>query len=348
MQSADQKSQVTSRTVWIVGLNVLAILAISLVLYLTRQEVVAVILALFLAVAINPAISRLEKKKMKRGLAVLIVFAAGTLFLAVLITSFLPLFVEQGVALVNAAPQMVEKLSTHSLVQWADQQFGLVVRAREGLKAHAGELATSALGLLTSFFKTVFSVITVLVLTIFMLIFGQEIINKWLESVEPARRDHYLQLAGRMQKTVGGYVAGTLLIASIGGIVAALTLIFLGVPYFLPLGLAMVLLGIIPYIGPTLGAVLVVGTTFATAGSTPGIISAIVFVIYQVIENNLLQPLIQTRTIKMNPLIIVVVVLFGTSLAGILGAILALPFAGAAQVILQDIMFHRKESDLAE
>jgi predicted PurR-regulated permease PerM len=142
----------------------------------------------------------------------------------------------------------------------------------------------------------------------------------------------------RIQRKVGGYVAGTLLVALIGGVATAVVLVILGVPYFLPLSLAMTLLGIVPYAGPAIGGVLVVSTTFAAAGRTAGVVMLIFFLAYQAAENNLLQPLVQRRTIRMNPLIILSVMLVGTSLAGVVGALLALPLAGAVQVVLREVL----------
>jgi predicted PurR-regulated permease PerM len=104
----------------------------------------------------------------------------------------------------------------------------------------------------------------------------------------------------------------------------------------------MFILGIIPYIGPTLAAVLIVGTTFAAAGLTPGIVMTVLVVLYQVAENNLLQPLVQRRTIQMNPLIIFLAFLIGASLAGVLGALLALPVAGVIQIVIRDSMLEAK------
>ncbi len=116
----------------------------------------------------------------------------------------------------------------------------------------------------------------------------------------------------------------------------AVSTLLLGVPYFLPLGLAMAVLGLIPFVGSFLGALLVAGTTFATVGTTEGLIALGVFLVYQQVEGHLLQPLIQRRTLNMNPLLIALVMLVGTSLMGLLGAVLALPIAGAVQVLLQD------------
>jgi predicted PurR-regulated permease PerM len=124
----------------------------------------------------------------------------------------------------------------------------------------------------------------------------------------------------------------------LGGAAVTLALLVLGVPYFLPLGVITTILGLIPFIGPVLAGVITTGIALATAGITPGIIMGIIFVVYQQVENHILQPLVQRRTIQMNPLLIVITMLLGTSLAGLVGAILALPVAGAIQVLIRGLL----------
>lgn len=336
----ERRSQVSPRTIWTIGLNTLAMAVVFYFLYRVRAILALAVVALFLAVALNPAIDWLERRGLKRGLGVLAIFFLIFVLVGLISLSFVPIFVEQGQSLAQAAPELIEKIRHAPVIQWADERFDLFDKVEVDLKEHAGTVLGSALGVVTGIFRGIFAFVTVLVMTVFMLLFGGELFGKGLKQIRPSRRFRYLELADRMQKTVGGYVLGTLIVAAIGGVVITVALLILGVPYFLPMGLAMFILGIIPYVGPTLAAVLIVGMTLAAAGVVPGIIMAAVFALYQVIENNLLQTLIQRRTIRMNPLIIFVVFLVGASLAGILGALLALPVAGVIQVVIQDVLAH--------
>lgn len=336
----ERRSQVSSRTIWTIGLNALAMAVVFYLLYRIRAILALVVVALFLAVAINPAVDWLERRGFGRGLGVLAVFVLIFILVGLISLSFVPIFVEQGHSFAQAAPELVERVRHAPVIRWVDERFDLFDKVEFDLKRHAGTVVRSTLGVVTGIFKGLFAFVTVLVMTVFMLLFGGEIFGKGLKQLRPSYRFRYIELADRMQETVGGYVLGTLIVASIGGVVITVTLLVLGVPYFLPLGFAMFILGIIPYIGPTLAAVLIVGTTLAAAGLTPGIAMVVVFTLYQVIENNLLQPLVQRRTIRMNPLIIFVAFLVGASLAGILGALLALPVAGAIQVVIRDVLAH--------
>jgi predicted PurR-regulated permease PerM len=262
----------------------------------------------------------------------------------VLLGTLVPLLYDQARALIEAAPGLVERLSHHRAIEWADEKFGLIASVKEELSTRgAGAAAAPIVGVVKSLVVVWAAFVTIAVLTAFMLLFGRDLLSKGLNWVEPHKRDRYRMLARRIHLRVGGYVAGSLTIATIGGVVTAISLIALGVPYFLPLGLAMIVLGVIPFLGPWLGAVLVVGTTLAAAGLQRGVIAFVIFLVYQQVENHLLQPLIQRRTISMNPLIIAMVMLIATALLGVLGTLLALPFAGAVQVILQDVQERRRE-----
>jgi predicted PurR-regulated permease PerM len=338
MEDPERRSQVSARTVWTVGLNVIAMGLAVLFVYREREVLTWILVALFLAVAINPGVTWLMRRGIGRGLSVLIISVAIAGFFVLMGFILVPPLVQQVQGLVEAGPGLLDRLRGLHVLQWADERFGVVMRAREWLQEHGAATASSAIGFVTGFFKGLVALLTVLVLTIFMLVFGEEVFGQAVCAIEPSRRARYVALARRMEEAVGGYVAGVLIVAAIAGVVTALYLLVLGVPYFLPLAFLALVLDIVPYIGNTMTGLIVVPTAFAAAGTRTGIIVLIVFLIYQQVENHLVQPLVQRRTIKMNPLIIFLVLLLGTSLAGLLGALLALPVAGAVQVVLQDVM----------
>lgn len=151
-----------------------------------------------------------------------------------------------------------------------------------------------------------------------------------------------MELGEKIRRSVGGYVGGALVIALVGGVVSAVATALLGVPYFLPLGLTMAALGILPYVGSIIGGVLVVGATFLASGLKAGMIALVIFLVYQQVENHVLQPVVQRKTIRMSPLVIAVVMLIGTALWGLMGALLSLPIAGAIQVLLEDRLVRRQ------
>lgn len=335
-------SQVTPRTVWTVAFHVLLVVGVLWLVGQLWTVLSWVLLGAFLALAAWPVVQWLERHKVRRGVAVLLVglcvLALGTM----LVVTVVPMLVEQVQALVQAVPGFIDRLQHLGWVERLNERYDLVAQLSAELRQRLPSVAVPVLGLLTDLLWRVVGTVTVVVLAVFFLLFGGELFDKALLWVRPAEREHWRELAVRMHRSVGGYVAGVFIIASIGGVVTGVTMALLGVPYFLPLALLMALLGLIPFVGAWLGGILVVGTTFASAGVRPGLIALAVYFLYQQTENHLLQPLIQRHTLKMNPLLIALVMLGSTGLAGIVGALLALPVAGAVQVFLQDRLARRQ------
>jgi predicted PurR-regulated permease PerM len=148
-------------------------------------------------------------------------------------------------------------------------------------------------------------------------------------------------------RTVGGYVTGNLFISLVAGVSSGLMLFILGVPYAAALGLVVAILDLIPLAGATIAAIILVLVTLAANGLTAAIIVAVFFVVYQQVENHLLQPLVYGRTVQLSPLAVLVSVLIGAEVAGVLGALGAIPVAGAIQVIIVDWQRARRERLIA-
>ncbi|MEX0934193.1 MAG: AI-2E family transporter, partial [Candidatus Saccharimonadales bacterium] len=148
-------------------------------------------------------------------------------------------------------------------------------------------------------------------------------------------RNHRQDLAAKMYRIITAYVNGQLLIATINGLVTFIVLSIVGIPYALSLAAISALLGLIPVIGTTLGAVIIIGVGFFES-VTAAIILTIYFVVYQQVENNVIQPAIQSRSLGMSPLLILISVIIGFSLAGILGGLLAIPIMGCLRILVLD------------
>jgi predicted PurR-regulated permease PerM len=322
--------------------NTLALVALLGFLWSIREVLGWAAVSLLFALAFHPLVAWMMRKGIRRGLAVLIVviFALGVI--AALMGTVIPMLIEQVRSFIERAPEILARVEAMPPVRWADEQFGIIAGFEHTLRSSGtGGVAEPVITVAGSIVHFVLATISIIVLTIFMLLFGDEVVERGMEWIEPTKRAHVLALARRVRQVVGAYVLGSLVVATVGGVVMGITMVALGVPYFLPLGLMMIVLGLIPYIGSTLGAVLVIGMTFATEGIKAAIIVAVVYVVYQQIENHVLQPVVQKRTIHMNPLLIAMVLLAGAALSGVLGALLALPVAGAIQVILQDALRRR-------
>jgi predicted PurR-regulated permease PerM len=149
-------------------------------------------------------------------------------------------------------------------------------------------------------------------------------------------------VADEIYRSVGGYVAGALTIATICGVVTYWTLLLLGVPFAIPLAMLMAFLALIPLIGATLGGIIVALVTLFNDFPTDTIVWIVVTIVYQQIENNVLQPQVYRRTVDLHPLAIIAAILIGSSLLGVLGALVAIPIAAACQIVLRDYWEHRR------
>lgn len=337
-------SQVSPKTVWTVGLHALALLILWNALQRLQPVLALLAIAGLVALALDPALRWLQRHGVARGWGVLLASLglAGLLWLVGI--TIVPMLAQQVLSLVNALPELVSRLQDWGPVRWVNARFDVT----GALEQQVGRLSASVAGLLvhavTSAVELLFTGVTVFILTLFMLLSGGALYDQLLDWVRPRRRARVDRLLRRMRRAVGDYLAGSAVIVTIGGMVTATVSFALGVPYFLPLGLSYMMLGFIPYAGSFLVAVLVSLTTLATVGLQRALIALAIFLVYQQVEGNLLQPLVMRHVIRMNPLLISVVLLIGAATMGVLGAIIALPVAAALQVLLEDLHRRRKEA----
>ena len=178
-------------------------------------------------------------------------------------------------------------------------------------------------------------------MTFFMLLEGRDWVERFYSLLPEPSQPRWRAVGHDIYRTVGGYVTGNLLISLIAGVTATIVLLVMGVPYAVALGLIVAVLDLIPLAGATLAAIIV--TTVAFLHSAPaGIVVLVFFIVYQQLENHFLQPVIYGRTVQLSPLAVLVAVLIGAELAGILGALAAIPTAGSLQVIIKDALAARR------
>jgi predicted PurR-regulated permease PerM len=332
-----RRSQISAVTVWTVGLNVLALMFLARSIDRLQPVLVLLAVAALITLALEPVVRWLQRRGFRRGWAVLTTFVALLGAATLLGATLLPLLVEQVRNLVQAAPNLVTEVRAWGATRWLDERLDLEASVREAVGRLPSSLAESAVGVVSSTVNMLFAFLTVVTLSAFGIIFGKDLFEQALGWVRPARRPKVRRLALDMRKAVGGYLTGTFLTVTLGGIVTALGTWLLGVPYFLALGSLYLLLGFIPYVGSFLMAVLVSFTTLTTVGLNRALLALGLFLIYQQVEGNLIQPLVQRHSIRMNPLLISVVLLIGAALMGLVGAIIALPIAAALQELLREV-----------
>ena len=184
--------------------------------------------------------------------------------------------------------------------------------------------------------------ITIAFMTFFMLLEGPDWIERLYSVLPEESQERWRRVGDEIYRTVGGYVTGNLLISFIAGALTTIVLIVLGVPYAVALGLIVAILDLIPLAGATMAAILI-GIVAFLHSVPAGIIVVVFFIGYQQVENHVLQPVIYGRTVQLSPLTVLISILIGAELAGILGALAAIPVAGTIQVLLLDWRRHRQE-----
>ena len=328
------------RTVLTVLAIVIAVWALLHVIMIARQVITWVLIAVFFALALAPAVGWLERRVVrKRGLAVSLTLLSVVVVLGALGYLVIPPLVDQVNEFAHKVPDYVDDLTKgRGKLGFLQSKYHIVDRVREAVQQGGAAkkvfgLSGTAISITRSVVTVVVAVITIFALTFFMLLEGP----LWMEriySLFPAHTQaRWRKVGGEIAGVVGGYVTGNLFISLIAGVTSGLVLWVMGVPFALALGLLVAILDLVPLAGATIAAIIV--ATVAFIHSVPaGIVIIVFFVVYQQIENHALQPLIYGRTVQLSPLAVLVAVLVGASVAGVLGALGAIPVAGALQVLI--------------
>jgi predicted PurR-regulated permease PerM len=332
----------------VIGLTVLVGLALLLV-YLAWNVLSWIIVAIFLAVALNPAVEALERRGLRRPLAASLVFAVALLVLTGIGFLVIPPLVAQVTDFVDAVPDFVDDLTAgRGPLGWLQDEYQIVDRIREAIERQgaAGVLGLSEpfLDVVRSVVTAVVGVITIIFLTFFMLLEGPRTIDGFLRLVPESARPRYERVGRDIYRSISGYVSGNLLISLVAGTLATIVLFAVGSEFAIALGLLVAILDLIPLAGATVAAIVVSTVVLIETDWLRCLIVIVFFIAYQQFENHVLQPLVYGRTVQLSPLAVLCAVLVGAQLAGILGALLAIPVAGSLLAIAREILEYRQES----
>ena len=313
--------------------------------------VTLLVVAGFFAVLLSPPVNWLERRaNFPRGLAVMLVFLLGLAALSALSYAFARPLVEQTQQFVKDLPTFVEDAKggrgrIGELVERYDLGKYLENNQERIEKARA-DLGRRALPLAGTFASSIAATLTVLVLAILMVLRGPEMQHGFLGVIESEeRREQVRRVSSDAATAVTRYMAGNLIISIIAGVVSYVFLSILRVPFKEVLALWVAFADLIPLVGATLGAIPAIMVAFLH-GTGAGIATIVFFVLYQQFENHVLQVTVMSRTVDLNPLVVLVSVLVGVELFGILGALLAIPVAGIIQVLAREFMEVRRRRRL--
>jgi predicted PurR-regulated permease PerM len=331
----------------LLGITIAVFLLLELV-WIARQVLTWVLIAIFLALAMNPAVNWFQNHGIRRrgtatGITAVLVLAG----FAVLGLLFIPTLVREVNGFAQALPDYVDDV-THrrGRLGFLESKYHVTQRVRDavqeggatGLLGLTGTAVAITKGIITAIVATV----TIMFMTVFMLLEGPTWVERFYALLPERSRDRWRDVGQQIYSTVGGYVTGNLFISLIAGITSTLVLLALGVPYAVALGLLVAILDLIPLAGATIAAIIVCSIGFLHSLAA-GIILIVFFIVYQQIENHLLQPLVYSRTVRLSPLVILISVLVGAQIAGVLGALAAIPVAGTIQVILFSWLEERRK-----
>jgi len=351
--SEERVVSVRPRTVLTVLGIALLVALVLWVIWLSRGVVGWMLIAVFLAMALNPAAEFLERRGIRRNRAAVLVFLLALALIGVVGSLLTPPLVRQIRDFVEAVPGLVEDLiQGEGPLGFLEREYHIVERIREaieqqgvgGVLGFTGAGLSIARGVLTA----VVGVVTIAFLTLFLLLDGRRLAGVLLGYVPEGVRPRWERVFQGIYRTVGGYVTGNILISVIAGLVSTAVLFATGMPYAVSLGVLVALFDLVPLAGATIAAIIVILVALATEGLVIAIVLAAFFLVYQQVENHVLQPLIYGRTVQISPVIVLISILIGADLAGILGALVAIPIAGSIQVVLDEALAARRERVVAD
>ena len=332
----------STATVVRIVLTVVAVLVVLYAVYLVRRVLLLAFVAGFLAVGLDPAVSWVQKRLgLRRGQAVTIILLLFVLTIVGFLAAVVPPLVRQVAEFATHLPVYVQGLAerNESIEEFVNSR-DIATRLREAtssLPATIGGSFGQIVGVAGSVFATMFNSVTVIVLVIYFSVNLHSIRAGTFKLVPRSKRDRVQELADPVLTKIGGYIAGNIFISIIAGVMTFIFLLIAGVPYPIALALWVAIADLIPMVGATLGAIPAVVVAFF--GSIPlGIGTLVYFIVYQQFENYVVAPRVMTKAVDLSPAAVLLSALIGGSLLGVVGVLMAIPFAAGMKLLVQELV----------
>jgi predicted PurR-regulated permease PerM len=317
-------------TYWMkVAAGVLIVIALARVTLEIGSVLVLILVAFILALGFQRPVVALERRGMRRGYAVALGLVGGIVLLGAFLWLVLPDIISEVRAFIKDAPQ---QLQDDPFLSSLNERFGLAKRIQD----LAPRVPSTVLSLLGDFAVFVFNALTVLILTIFFTVNMPKLRAALARLVHPERREDYEEIVDEATLRVGGYVIGNLIVSAIAGIVSFVAFLIIGVPFAAALAFLVALLDLIPTVGALIAAAVAVLVALL-GGIGDAIATGVFFLVYQQVENYLIQPRVMRRAVSMSPALVIVAILIGGSLLGVVGALLAIPIAAVIKIMIQEL-----------
>jgi len=312
------------------------------------QVFVLIVISLFLAMGLNPAVQALQSKKLSRtsavGMVVLSALAVVALFALVVVP---PVF-KQANELIDSAPQLLDSLRNNNTLNQLNNEYGLIDSLQEKFETWIsnGQLFTGAFGGVLGVGRTVlsgaFSALTVMVLTLYFLASLPSVTKIFYRLAPASRRERVSRIGDAIISRVGAFVGSQVLIAALAAVFVFCLSLALELPYAAALGMVILFVALIPLIGHFIGASIVTLVAL-TQSPSKAILAILLYTLYVQIENYLITPRIMKRSLSIPGLVTIVAALLGTSLLGLVGGLLAVPIAAATLLIMDEVVFPKAD-----
>ncbi|CAB4333809.1 unannotated protein [freshwater metagenome] len=312
------------------------------------QVFVIILISLFLATGLNPAVEAIRRRGTSRGTAVAIIFITVLVFVGLFLALVVPPLVTQTAHLINIAPSLLQDLKTNPTIASLNDQYAFIDAIQRKISSVSadGSLLINAFGGVIGVGKTVlsgtFTALTILVLTLYFIVSLPEAIKIGLRLVPASRRPRVSLLTDAIISRVGAFVGSQILVSFLAALFMTFLALVWGLPSPVAIGIIIFICGLIPLVGHFLGCS-VFTIIAATQSVTIGLIGFFGYVIYVQVENYILTPKIMKRTLALPGAVTIIAALIGTSLLGLVGGLLAVPIAASIVLILEEVVYPRAE-----
>lgn len=314
------------------------------------QVFVIILIALFLATGLNPAVEAIRRRGTSRGTAVAIIFIAVLLFVGLFLALVVPPLVTQSAHLINIAPSLLQDLKANPTIANINEQYAFIdaIQKKVASISSDGTLLISAFGGVIGVGKTVlsgtFTGLTILVLTLYFIVSLPEATSIALKLVPASRRPRIALLTDAVISRMGAFVGSQILVSFFASVFMTFLALVLGMPSPVAIGIIIFICGLIPLVGHFLGSAIFT-IIAATQSVTIGVIGFLAYVLYVQVENYVITPKIMKRTLSLPGAVTIISALIGTSLLGLVGGLLAVPVAASIILILEEVVYPRAEQN---
>lgn len=346
MQPSKSKTEMTISTRSI--LKFFAIILLFWFLYTIKDIIAVIFVAFVLASALDPWIDALQKRKIPRGVGILIIYLVMLAVISLTFALIIPPIIEQTKQITNSFPEYFEKISDlYTNFQQFSNDYGVQSTVQNSLNSinnTLGQLGSGIFSVSSRFFGAIFGAFAILVIVFYMTI-GEAGIKEFFLFIAPSKyQPYFVHKINQVQRKLGLWLRGQLILGLIIFTLTYIGLSILQVEYALVLALFAGLAEFVPYIGPIISAVPAIFLTFANS-PVQALMVVVLYIVIQQLENQIIVPKVMQKSVGLNPLVVIVVMLIGAKIGGIAGIILAVPTATIIKIFLSDFFEERKEKE---